>query len=306
MVKQLTVRHVTRYTYAKPVMLGTHRLMMRPRDSHDLRLVDATLALSPPGAVRWIHDVFGNSVAIVDFAGPASELMIESTLEIDRYPYIPPRLDLAPDALTYPFIYSPDDRRDLGPLCDNHYPDPKGQLADWVNGFVMGKGTDTLALLADLNLGIKTGFAYQARIEEGTQTPIETLELRSGTCRDFALLMIEAARMLGFGARFVSGYLYDPALDAGADGVAVQGAGATHAWVEIYLPGTGWVEYDPTNGLIGSEALIRIAVTRDATQAIPIMGSFVGDTGDYLGMTVEVSVTSGEREVTRAPELQPA
>ncbi|RJF88177.1 transglutaminase family protein [Oleomonas cavernae] len=306
MVKQLTVQHTTRYTYAKPVTLGTHRLMMRPRDSHDLRLVDATLTLSPPGAVRWIHDVFGNSVALVDFADPTSELTIESVLEIDRYPYVPPRLDLDPDALTYPFIYSPDDRRDLGPLCENHYPDPKGRLAEWVNGFVMAKGTDTLALLADINGGIKDGFAYQTRIVEGTQTPIETLELGSGTCRDFALLMIESARLLGFGARFVSGYLYDPALDAGADEVVVQGAGATHAWVEVYLPGTGWVEYDPTNGLIGSEALIRVAVTRDAAQAVPIIGSFVGDTGDYLGMTVEVSVTSGSRQPARVPVLQPA
>lgn len=312
MVKHLTVRHTTRYTYAKPVTLGTHRLMLRPRDSHDLRLVDATLTLSPPGSIRWIHDVFGNSLAIVDFIDPASELTIESVLSIDRYPYVPPRLDLDPDALTYPFIYSPDDRRDLGALIENHYPDPKGRVTEWANSFVMAKGTDTLALLADINNGIKSQFTYAARIEEGTQSPIETLELGTGTCRDFALLMIEAARQLGFGARFVTGYLYDPALDAGADGLAVQGAGATHAWAEIYLPGTGWVEYDPTNALIGSEALIRVAVTRDAGQAVPIAGSFTGDTGDYLGMTVDVSVTSGEREEAPAappppePALQPA
>ncbi|PWR23298.1 transglutaminase family protein [Zavarzinia compransoris] len=291
-MRHLTVHHATRYSYARPVALGEHRLMIRPRDSHDLRLAEATLVLSPPGEIRWIHDVFGNSIAIVTFAQPVTELVIESTLSLDRYPYVPPRLDIDPDAATYPFIYSPEDRRDLGPLREPHYADAKDVLAGWISAFVMGKGTDTLALLADINNGIKTGFTYQAREAEGTQTPVETIEKGSGTCRDFALLFIEAARHLGFGARFVSGYLYDPALDVGAEGEDIQGAGATHAWAEVYLPGAGWVEYDPTNGLIGSEALIRIAVTRDAGQATPIGGSFTGEAGDYLGMTVDVSVTA--------------
>lgn len=292
MTKRLVVRHATRYRYANPVALGTHRLMVRPRDSHDMRLIDATLTLSPPGEMRWVHDVYGNSIAYVDFPAPADVLEIESVLVLDRYPYVPPRLDIDPDAETYPFIYSPDDRRDLGPLRENHYPDTKGLLGQWVDGFVMAKGTDTLALLADINDGIHKGFTYAAREEEGTQTPVETLQSGSGTCRDFALLMIEAVRHLGFGARFVSGYLYDPALDVDAEGAAVQGAGATHAWSEVYVPGAGWVEYDPTNGLIGSAALIRVAVTRDPAQAIPVSGSFTGASADYLGMEVEVSVTA--------------
>ncbi|PWR18496.1 transglutaminase family protein [Zavarzinia aquatilis] len=294
MTGRMTVRHVTRYQYSGPVTFGPHRLMLRPRDSHDLRLLDATLRLSPPAELRWIHDVFGNSIAIAEFAEDAAVLEIESTLRLERYPYVPPSMDIDADAATYPFIYASDDRRDLGPLRETHYPDPKGRLAEWAAGFVMAKGTDTLALLSDINDGIHQGFAYQARDEEGTQTPVETLERGSGTCRDFALLFIEAARHLGLGARFVSGYLYDPALDAGAEGAAVQGAGATHAWAEVFLPGAGWVEYDPTNGLIGSEALIRVAVTRDPAQAIPISGSFTGDAGGYLGMEVEVSVTLGD------------
>lgn len=292
----LTVRHLTRYHYATEVVLGPHRLMLRPRDSHDLRLIDATLSLSPPADLRWIHDVFGNSIAIAEFSAEADELVIESVLRLERYPYVPPSMDIDKDAATYPFIYAPDDRRDLGPLCETHYPDPKGLLADWAAGLVMAKGTDTLALLDDINQGIHKGFVYQAREEEGTQTPVETLERGSGTCRDFTLLFIETARHLGIGARFVSGYLYDPALDDGAEGAAVQGAGATHAWAEVFLPGAGWVEYDPTNGLIGSEALIRVAVTRDPAQAAPISGSFTGDTGAYLGMEVEVSVTLAESD----------
>lgn len=290
----MTVRHVTRYSYASDVTLGPHRLMLRPRDSHDLRLVETTLSVSPHAELRWIHDVFGNSIAIATFSEEARELVIESTLRLKRYPYVPPSMDIDEDAATYPFIYAPDDRRDLGPLRESHYPDPKGRLTEWASGFVMAKGTDTLALLEDINVGIHQGFVYMPREEEGTQTPVETLERGSGTCRDLALLFIETARHLGLGARFVTGYLYDPALDTGETGGAVQGAGATHAWAEVFLPGAGWVEYDPTNGLIGSEALIRVAVTRDPSQAAPISGSFTGEPGDYLGMTVEVAVTLGD------------
>ena len=145
----------------------------------------------------------------------------------------------------------------------------------------------TYNLLSNINGAIRTEFAYAERYEEGTQTPLETLEKKSGTCRDFALLFIEAVRSLGFGARFVTGYLYDPALDGGQ---AMQGAGATHAWADVYLPGAGWVEYDPTNGLIAGENLIRVAVTRDPSQAIPISGTFDGRPEQFLGMTIEVTV----------------
>jgi transglutaminase-like putative cysteine protease len=167
-------------------------------------------------------------------------------------------------------------------------------VAAWAHQFVPQKGIDTLQLLSAMNATIRRDFAYATRETEGTQSPLETLESRSGTCRDFALLLIEAVRCLGFGARFVTGYLYDPMLD-GADGDSVQGAGATHAWADIYLPGAGWVEYDPTNGLIAGENLIRVAVARDPSQAVPVTGSFVGDAASYLGMEVEVTVSSGSK-----------
>ncbi len=288
--RRMTVRHSTRYAYAAPVTFGEHRLMLRPRDSHDIRLVSATLATSPPATLRWVHDVFGNSIAFATFAEPADALAITSELVIERYALDRPPAVLDAAAARYPFVYGPDERADLGRLLDPHHPDPGGQLLEWARGFVAGAGTDTLALLADINLGIKNGFAYAARDEEGTQTPLETIARGAGTCRDFALLMVEALRALGIGARFVSGYLYDPALDGGDDGTT--GAGATHAWVDVYLPGAGWVEYDPTNGLVGATSLIRVAVAREPTQAIPIAGSFTGNGGDYLGMSVEVSVTA--------------
>ena len=158
-----------------------------------------------------------------------------------------------------------------------------------------------------MNAAIRMSSPTTRGYEEGTQAPLETLERKSGTCRDFALLFIEAVRSLGFGARFITGYLYDPALD-GAQG-AMQGSGATHAWAEVYLPGAGWVEYDPTNGLIAGENLIRVAVTRDPSQAIPISGTFAG-TMRFQGITVGVTCTRARRRMPnrrpkhRAPPLQ--
>ncbi|QFR32758.1 transglutaminase family protein [Ancylobacter sp. TS-1] len=293
-MQTLAVRHVTRYSYANPVVFQPHRLMLRPRDSHDLRLVGASLVLSPHANVRWVHDVFGNSVALVDFLEPASELTIESVLTIERFGSGGLVFELDESAQTYPFVYSSDDRIDLGRMLDCHYPDPGGELEAWAKGFVAGRSTDTMALLTDINNGIHQGFSYAMRHEEGTQSPQETLRLGTGSCRDFALLLIEAARALGFGARFVTGYLYDPALDG--DSPAVVGAGATHAWADIYLPGAGWVEFDPTNASIAADNLIRVAVTRDPSQAVPVAGGFTGGVGDYLGMTVDVSVRSVEPE----------
>lgn len=294
-MQTLSVRHVTRYSYANPVTFQPHRLMLRPRDSHDLRLVGAELTLFPGGTVRWLHDVFGNSVAIVDFAEPSNELKIESVLTIERYGLGGLNFELEESAAEYPFVYSPDDRIDLGRTLDPHHPDPNGELEAWAKGFVAARPTGTMALLTDLNNGIHQGFTYNLRHEQGTQAPLETIRLGTGSCRDYALLLIEAARALGFGARFVTGYLYDPALDT--DAPAVVGAGATHAWADIYLPGAGWVEFDPTNGTIAADNLIRVAVTRDPSQAVPVAGGFTGGTADYLGMNVEVTV----RAVDPAP-----
>lgn len=303
-MQTLTVRHLTQYSYANPVEFHPHRLMLRPRDSHDLRLVAAELTISPPGNIRWMHDVFGNSVAIVDFLEQANELRVESVLTLERYGIGAPVFEIDESAKTYPFVYSPDDRTDLGRMLECHYPDPNGELEAWAKSFIAARPTDTMALLADINMGIHTRFTYQARNEQGTQSPLETLRLGTGSCRDFALLLIEAVRALGFGARFVTGYLYDPALDG--DGAGVVGAGATHAWADIYLPGAGWIEFDPTNGYIAGDNLIRVAVTRDPAQAVPVGGGFTGLLGDYLGMTVDVSVRSYQPEPVMSVEPEPA
>jgi transglutaminase-like putative cysteine protease len=294
----LHVRHTTVYRYRRPVTLGDHRLMLRPRDSHDLRLIQTSLNLSPPATLRWSHDVFGNSIAIASFAEPAAELRIESSLELETYVVKRPAFQITPEAASYPFIYSADDRIDLGRMLERHHPDPTDRLGAWARGFIRSSPTDTLALLADLNNGVAAWISYQSRETEGTQTPVETLNRGWGSCRDLAILLIEAARSLGFGARVVTGYLYNPAADG--DAAAAIGAGTTHAWADIYLPGAGWIAYDPTNGTIGGDDLIRVAVTRDISQAVPIAGSFVGAPNDYLGMTVDVSVVSENRGRARA------
>jgi transglutaminase-like putative cysteine protease len=292
----LSVRHATTYRYARPIKLGEHRLMLRPRDSHDLRLVGAELTLSPPGNLRWMHDVFGNSVALATFDQPTVQLSIVSTLSLERFGRTRRDFPLDPNAECYPFIYSASDRTDLGRLVEEHYPDRQDTVGAWAREFVKAKPIVTLELLAHMNRTIRKEFEYAARDAEGTQTPLETLEKKAGSCRDLALFFIEAVRALGFGARFVSGYLYDPKLDDGGDEPAeIQGAGATHAWADVYLPGAGWVEYDPTNASIAAENLIRVAVTRDPSQAVPVSGTFEGGPGDFLGLEVQVDVTSRRR-----------
>ena len=268
----LTARHATTYRYGRPVTFGQHRLI-KPE----------------PTTMRWVHDVFGNSVALVDFNASAAMLTIISTLKIERYGLDGLQFPIAPEAEFYPFIYSSSDRVDLGRLLEQHYPDPNGVLARWADSFVTSRPMRTLELLTNMNAALKPDIIYAERHEPGTQSPAETLATKTGACRDFAMVFIEAARYLGFGARFVSGYLYDPALDRGD---ATQAVAATHAWAEVYLPGAGWIEYDPTDVLIAGENLIRVAVTRDPSQAIPISGSYTGSAADFLGMTVEVAVTA--------------
>lgn len=285
---RLVLRHTTTYRYAKPVEFGEHRLMFRPRDSHDLRLVDTALEISPAAAVRWYHDVLGNSIAIASFSERAAELRFVSTIRFEQYPAKPREVEIEPYARTYPFSYSSDEIPDLGRTVERHYPDPEHAVDDWARRFVATEGqTETLALLGAMTLAIKQEFGYQRRAEEGTQTPVETLASKGGTCRDFALFLMEAARSLGLAARFVTGYLAQP--DA-------TGSGETHAWAQIYLPGAGWTEFDPTNGIVGGENLIRVGVARDPSGAIPLSGTFVGGPADFLGMEVTVEIRRDQDE----------
>lgn len=282
------VRHSTTYRYRRPVEFGEHRLLFRPRDSHDQLLLGAELATDPaPARSRWIHDVFGNCVAILGFDRPAQGLLFETRIRLDHTPRAELVFDTDRAALRYPFAYPADELPDLASTMRPHYPDDT--VTRWASRFVRADGrTETGHLLMTLCYAIHESFAYARRNERGTQPPAQTLALRRGTCRDFALLMMECLRVLGFAARFVSGYVYVP----GRDDVTIRGGGSTHAWCEVYLPGAGWIEFDPTNGIIGNRDLIRVAVARDPAQAIPLSGTYTGAAEDFLGMDVAVSVTT--------------
>ena len=291
----LNVSHKTVYRYAKPVRFGDHRMMLRPRDSHDLRLLDTSLSIAPTATVRWLHDAFGNSIAIASFADLMSdELVFHSAFRAEHFPLPEPSLGLELEsyARTYPFSYPVDDIPDLSRMIERHYADPEHAVDGWTRRVVESANSrETLAILLAMTQAIKAEFEYVRREQVGTQTPAETLQRGSGTCRDFALLMIEAARCLGLAARFVSGYLYDETLVDAPH--AMVGGGATHAWVQVYLPGAGWTEFDPTNAQAGGRNLIRVAVTRDPAQAVPLSGSYLGEPEDFRDMQVEVTVAAG-------------
>jgi transglutaminase-like putative cysteine protease len=285
-----SIGHRTEYHYRQPVRLGPHRLMLRPRESRELRLVSMEITTWPPSVLTWAQDVFGNAIATAQFDKESESLIVESavTLELDSAAW--PVFPIATCAAAYPFQYSEEERTDLGALLSLQYPDRSGRLSSWAAGFVRGNPTDTLALLKDLNNGVSATAAYQARENEGTQPPASTLDLGRGSCRDFAVLFVEAARVLGFGARLVSGYIFNPAL---------QGqAGTTHAWAEVFVPGAGWITFDPTNRQMGGFNLIPVAVARNLSQAMPVSGSFVGGGNELLRLTVAV-------RVTQDPEPQP-
>lgn len=286
----LTVRHVTTYRYKQPVAFGEHRMMLRPRDSYDQKLIETQLAITPqPVDIRWVHDVFGNCVAIARFSGRAQELRLESVIRLDHSPSNALDFQIEEYAKRYPFTYGAEDIPDLLRSIERQYLDPEHEVDRWARQFLRQDGrADTTELLAAMTHAIRQNFNYVAREENGVQDPLRTLRLGSGSCRDFAVLMMEAVRSLGLAAHFVSGYLYVPE-DRCKRRV---GGGATHAWLRVYLPGAGWVEFDPTNGIVGSHDLIRVAVVRDPRQAVPVSGTWTGFPSDALGMTVEVEVTA--------------
>ena len=285
----LTVRHVTAYRYSEPVALGEHRMMFRPRESYDLRLLKSSLQIEPrPANVRWLHDVFDNSVAVITFDGVTRDLCFESLVTLEHFETTRPEYPLEEFAKAYPFQYPDDELSNLKLALVNQY--PSEGVREWARQFA--EHTETMCLLRALTRTIKQEFTYTRRIEKGVQSPDETLRTRKGSCRDFAVLMMEATRVLGIAARFVSGYIYVPGFDA----ASTKGGGSTHAWMQAYLPGAGWIDFDPTNSIIGNRNLIRVAVAWDPKQVLPLWGTFAGRASSFLGMEVTVCVTEEEQE----------
>jgi transglutaminase-like putative cysteine protease len=311
----LDVEHTTTYRYANPVMFGPHRVAFHPRAAHDIRVLQASLAVSPHSKQHWIHDVFSNSVAVVEPLVPANELRLTARFQVEHHGVKNQELPIDPEAEQYPFQYSPQDQTDLAGFLISQYPNDVPVLRDWIARFLPQQGRiHTRDVLTNITEAIRGDFRYASRDAMGTQGPARTLQLQTGTCRDFALLMIEAARSLGLAARFVSGYIYDPALDLAEEPQGVTpvqsmdvggtlGSGATHAWLHVFLPGAGWVPFDPTNTLYGGTDLSRVAYTRTPEQAAPVSGSWGGQAQDFLGMEVVVNVRRVCPPVLDRPDL---
>jgi transglutaminase-like putative cysteine protease len=303
----LSIRHLTRYRYRKPVAFGEHRMMFRPLESYDQRVLSSSLTITPePSQLHQVHDVFGNCVAIARFGARAREIVFDSRVSLDHRPQ-PAFVGLDGETQPYvgalPLTYDREDLPDLLRSIERQHPDTDGAVERWARSFVRHDGQTRLqTLLADMTQAIHSDFRYGKRLHGAPQAPTETLSLRGGTCRDFAVLMMDAVRSLGLAAQFVSGYLYCPPRQVG--GLTRIGGGHTHAWLRVYLPACGWVEFDPTNGIVGNADLVRVAIARDPRQALPLYGAWAGDAGDYLGMDVEVDVVSDEDPVGLAVDLR--
>ena len=296
----VSINHLTRYRYRRDVSFGDHRILVRPRESYDQRVLKAELVIEPePNSLRWLQDVFGNAVAIAQFDTRADELEIRSTAEVEHLPIGPDDIAIEEYAETYPFTYSAEDMPDLLRSIERLYPDGDREIDAWARAFLTDKRTDTLDLLRRMTEAIYTDFDYEPRFDKGVQSPLATLSLRKGTCRDYAVFMMEAVRALGFAARFVSGYLYNPENENRR-----IGGHATHAWLRVFLPGSGWIEFDPTNGIIGNRGLIRVAVAREPAQAVPLSGTWVGQKGSHIDMDVDVRIKQVDLQTShpRAPQ----
>lgn len=281
----LRIEHSSIYRYSRPVEFTPHRLMLRPAESHGLQIRSEQLEIFPAHRISWTHDVFYNSVAQIFFSEMAAEMKIVSRYTVEQFNINPFDFVLEIYANELPFEYQGDDVADLMPYRVPQYPQDEAAVASWLKPFLSpGQKTGTLEFLIALNESVAAQFTYRARHEEGIQSPGETLALGAGSCRDFALLMMEAARHAGLAARYVSGYLCS--IDETKPEFA---ADATHAWIEIYLPGAGWKGLDPTNGILAAGLHVRVAATRNPLQATPILGSYLGDASVFRGLEVIVN-----------------
>jgi transglutaminase-like putative cysteine protease len=279
---KLRIRHRTTYRYSERVFFGPHRMMLRPREGHDIKIEQSVLEITPAHTIRWIRDVNGNSIAVADFTESASELMVFSELVLNHYETNPFDFRIEPEAVNYLFAYDPESALELFALLQPVYGADTVRVREWLGQFWrIGQIIDTLALLQAINGHICRTFKYQVREEPGVQTPAQTIDKNSGSCRDFATLFIESCRALGLGARFISGYILSGGTSVGA---------STHAWAEVYLPGAGWKGFDPTLGVLTTSQHVTLAVARHPENAMPISGSFSGPANAFLNTEVNVFV----------------
>ncbi len=281
-MQRYKILHRTYYNFSGAVRLGPHNLRLRPREDYELRVESLTLKITPTAALLWHRDVEGNSVAIATFDQPASQLAVESEVIIQQYNETPLDFLVADYAVDYPFTYLPDDKVLLSPYMEFPGLKTRNLLTEWIADlWKPGEQIQTYTLLQRLGNHIHQTLSYRIREEPGVQTASQTLANGTGSCRDFAVLFMEAARCLGLASRFVSGYLHAPP--------SATDYGATHAWAEVYLPGAGWKGFDPTTGEIVGTDHIAVAVARLPESVPPIAGSFFGSAESTLDVGVWVT-----------------
>ena len=281
-MQRYKILHRTYYNYSGQVTLSPHRLLLRPREDHELRIESFALKISPSATLKWHRDVEGNSVAVATFDSLTNQLVVEAESVIQQYNEAPLDFLVADYAIQYPFLYLPGDQFLLSPYRAHPEPETLALMNRWIANFWRtDEPIQTYTLLQRLATHIFQTLTYRVREEPGVQTAEQTLSCGTGSCRDFAFLFLKAARCLGLASRFVSGYLHAPLLGGKA--------GATHAWAEVYLPGAGWKGFDPTIGKIAGSDHITVAVARLPESVPPIAGSFFGAPNSSLEVGVWVS-----------------
>jgi transglutaminase-like putative cysteine protease len=295
---KIRVQHRTTYNYREPVSFGEHKVMVRPREGHDVHIESSILEITPAHTIRWMRDVNGNSLAKVVFAEKAPRLSFYSELVLQQYDTNPLDFILEESAVNYPFVYDPDSLPELTAFMAILYPRDASILREWLVQFWKpGEKIETIELLRRLNTHINKTFQYLRRDAIGVQTPAETLRKNSGSCRDFATLLLESCRCWGLAARFVSGYMQCEATEAGG--------ASTHAWAEVYLPGAGWKGFDPTSGIMTGAQHVTVAVSRNPENAAPISGSFKGPINAFQNIQVDVTVVQVDRLGAAITSTQP-
>jgi transglutaminase-like putative cysteine protease len=283
-MRRIDIEHITKYLYPEPVEFLPHKLLVRPREGHDIRIESSSLQITPAFTIEWQRDIFGNSLAIASFSEPAESLEIVSRLVVQHYEEQPSPFELAEHACNHPFHYDPLEQIDLIPYQISVFPQDYTSVGEWVKDIWSGNEmVETVPLLNQINQKIAESIRYSARTNPGVQSPRTTLRRGRGSCRDMATLFMEACRYLGLASRFVSGYLVSNA--------AVEDLATTHAWSEIYLPGTGWRGFDSTSGQTVGGDHIAVAVHRHPEVIPPVSGSFLAPNKIKAEMEVEVRVS---------------
>ncbi|ESX10567.1 IMP dehydrogenase [Mesorhizobium sp. LSJC265A00] len=267
------VYHLTHYKYDRPVVLGPQVIRLQPAPHSRTKVLSHSLKVGPANHfVNLQQDPYGNFLARFVFPEPVTELKIEVDLVADMTVYNPFDFFVEPSAETFPFEYPEDIRDDLAIY---RTPEPAGPLLSAFLANIDRSATNTVNFVVDLNARLQREIAYIVRMETGVFSPEETLAAKKGSCRDSSWLLVQILRNLGIAARFVSGYL----IQLKPDLVALDGPAGTavdftdlHAWCEVYLPGAGWIGFDPTSGLLTGESHVPLAATPHFRNAAPISG----------------------------------